>query len=91
MLLLRSRTFKGFESHRDAEFQCMFWCMLAFDITASLCDILQSRSGAQIFCHVWVMRIRAFDVQRAATFQGLDSKPAEFTLMGVRFPLPAPT
>ena len=59
MLLLRSRTFKGFESHRDAEFQCMFWCMFAVDITASLCDILQSRSGAQIFCHVWVMRIRA--------------------------------
>ena len=31
-----SRRFHGFEWLRDAQIQCMFWCMLAFDITVTL-------------------------------------------------------
>jgi hypothetical protein len=54
-----SRRFHGFEGHRDAEIQCMFWCMLAFDIAADCCDFLQNCTGGQVFHSVNVMRTRA--------------------------------
>jgi hypothetical protein len=42
-------TVRGFECHRGAEVQCMFWCMFGSDVTASYCDILQNKNGAHVF------------------------------------------
>jgi hypothetical protein len=54
-----SRRLHGFEWHRDAQIQCTFWCMLAFDITAYYCDFLQNCTGRQVSHSVNVMRTRA--------------------------------
>ena len=58
----RSKTFKDFtkpKSDRDAEIQCMFWCMHVFDITARFCDFLQSCTGGDVSHSVNLMRSRA--------------------------------
>jgi hypothetical protein len=44
---------------QDSVIQCMFWCMLASDITAIYCDILQNLNGSHVFYYVCPMRISA--------------------------------
>jgi hypothetical protein len=44
---------------QDSVIQCMFWCMLASDITAIYCDILQNLCGSHVFYYVCPMRISA--------------------------------
>jgi hypothetical protein len=82
--------FHGFNSHRDADIQCMFWCMFASDVTAIYCDILQNRIGGQVFHSVNVMRIRALMCGLLLHSGIWTQNPPALAAMGVRPPLPAP-
>jgi hypothetical protein len=70
----------------EAEILCTFWCMFASDVTASHCDILQSRTGAQIFCCVWVMRIRALMCSLLQDSKIWTQNPSKATSWGFNSP-----
>jgi hypothetical protein len=86
-----SRPIPGFKSHRDAEIQCMFWCMFACDITAFYCDILQNPTDGHVFHSVNVLPIHALTCGLLQHSKIWTQNPPALAAMGVRPPLPAPT
>jgi hypothetical protein len=75
---------------QDSVIQCMFWCMLASDITAICCDILQNLYGSHVFYYVCPMRIRALTCGLLPHSKIWTQNPPTLAVMGVRPPLPAP-